>query len=117
MQDLEPIEGEKTIFEEFDSWNDIQKQLVGYFGICGCQRKVKSIIDNLYSIYIKIDNHWENGDDYNFTGAEWLLIALLQNGSPWITHGINCEYPILRKDDPFWEWVLRVKDNPNLIDN
>mgnify|MGYP001573488685 CR=1 FL=1 len=52
-----------------------------------------------------------------FTGAEWLLIALMDKNSTAITHGINCEYPILYDDDPFWIWMLEAHDNPNLEDN
>jgi hypothetical protein len=97
-------------------WCKIGDKLTNYFGICGCQRKLKSIIDNLYSIYDKCDYDSPN-HKFEFTGAEWLLIAILDRSSNAITHGINCEYPILNKEDEFWKWILEVKDNPNLEDN
>jgi len=95
-----------------EEWHKIGDRLTSYFAICSCQRKLKSIIDNLYSIYIKIENQ-----DYNFTGAEWLLIAFLDATTNSITHGINCEYPIIRNNDPLWKWIIEVKDSPYLEDN
>lgn len=98
-----------------EEWHKIGDELCAIFNICNCQRKIKSIIDNLYEIYIKIDNQYEV--PLNFTGAEWLLIAILDKGSNAISHGVNIEYPILNKDNFIWEFVLRVKDNENLEDN
>lgn len=98
-------------------WHKIGDKLTGYFGICSCQRKLKSIIDNLYSIYEKCNGAQEGTHERDFTGAEWLLIAILDKGSNLITHGINCEYPIINSDDEFWKWIIVVKDNPNLEDN
>ena len=42
---------------------------------------------------------------------------MMDRSSDAITHGINCEYPTIIKDDDFWQWILEVKDNPNLEDN
>jgi hypothetical protein len=93
-------------------WNKISDELTNYFNICGCQRKLKSIIDNLYSIYSKIQIR-----NFNFTGAEWLLLALLDKNSDAILHGINCEYPIINESSYLWEMVLKYKDSPYLEDN
>ncbi len=93
-------------------WHKIGNQLTSYFQICGCQRKLKTIIDNLVEIKQKLIDR-----NFNFTGAEWLLIASMETFSNAITHGINCEYPIIIEDDPFWKWLDEVKDNPNLVDN
>ena len=93
-------------------WHKIGDWLTSYFKICPCQRKLKTIVDNLYEIYQKLEKR-----DFNFTGAEWLLLALLDKNSNSVTHGVNCEYPILNKDDKLWVWVLKTKDNPNLEDN
>lgn len=93
-------------------WHKIGDWLTSYFKICSCQRKLKTIVDNLYEIYLKLEKR-----DFNFTGAEWLLLAILDQNTNAIMHGINCEYPILIKEDKLWEWVLETKDNPNLEDN
>ena len=90
----------------------IGAKLTSYFGICSCQRKLKSIIDNLENIKEKCLDR-----NYEFTGAEWLLIALIERNSNAITHGVNCEYPIINQDDPFWIWIDKVKNDPNLEDN
>ncbi len=97
-----------------EEWHKIGDKLTGYFKICGCQRKLKTIVNNLYSIYYKLD---KESPDYNFTGTEWLIRAMLDRSSNAIMHGTNCEYPILNKEDEFWKWILEVKDNPNLEDN
>lgn len=98
--------------ENINEWHKIGNKLTGYFKICQCQRKLKTIVDNLVSIYEKLKER-----DFNFTGAEWLLIAMMDRSSDAITHGTNCEYPILQEDDPFWKWLLEIKDNPYLEDN
>lgn len=97
---------------DIEEWHKIGDKLTNYFGICNCQRKIKSIIDNLVSIYDKCLK-----SDYNFTGAEWLVIALMDRKSNAISHGINCEYPIIMKEDPFWIWINEVKNSPYLEDN
>lgn len=97
---------------EYEEWKKIQKIITGTFRICECQRKIKTIVDNLYQVYLKLDDR-----DFSFTGTEWLLIAMMDQSSDMITHGINCEYPILNKDDPFWLWLLEIKDSPYLKDN
>lgn len=100
-----------------EEWHKIGDKLTGYFGICPCQRKIKSIIDNLYSIYKKNIDAYEIGTPRDFTGAEWLIIALMDKNGTAITHGTNCEYPMIDKENPFWEWILEVKDSPYLKDN
>lgn len=97
---------------DIKEWHKIGNALTGYFGICNCQRKLKTIVDSLYDIYLKLEKR-----DFNFTGAEWILIAIMDRSSNAITHGVNCEYPILMKDDEFWKWLLEVRNNPNLEDN
>ena len=98
--------------KELAEWHKIRDKLTNYFNICPCQRKIKSIIISLVSIHDKCI-----ASDYNFTGAEWLLIAIMDSKSTAIVHGINCEYPILMHEDPFWKWVMEVKDSPYLKDN
>ena len=93
-------------------WHKIGDKLTSYFGICHCQRKLRSIILNLVSIKEKCIKR-----DFNFTGAEWLLIAIIEKNSNLITHGINCDHPIINENDPFWIWIDEVKNNPNLEDN
>jgi hypothetical protein len=93
-------------------WHKIGDKLTGYFGICSCQRKLKTIIENLVSIKEKCLKQ-----DYSFTGAEWLVLAQMERYSDAVCHGINCEYPIINENDPFWIWIEEVKNNPNLEDN
>ena len=103
--------------EKHKSWHEIGDELTSKFNICGCQRKLKTIVDNLYSIYQKLITFQDTGDDLDFTGAEWLLVAMIDKNTKAITHGVNCEYPIINQDDEFWKWVIETKDNPNLKDN
>ncbi len=93
-------------------WHKIGDKLTSYFKICSCQRKLKTIIDNLVMIKDKCKRQ-----EYNFTGAEWLLISMMDRDSNAIHHGINCEYPMINDEDPFWMWIEEIKDNPNLEDN
>lgn len=94
-------------------WHKIRDKLTTSLKICGCQRKLKFIIEALNNIREKHDN-----GNNSYTGEEYLILALLDaNTSNLITHGINCEYPILRDMEGFWQWVKEVKDNPNLEDN
>ena len=102
---------------DINEWHKISNRLCDMFGICRCQRKIKSIIDNLYSIYEKCIGAYEGTHERNFTGAEWLLIAIIDRNTNAITHGTNCEYPIINKESEFWKWIIKVKDNPNLEDN
>ncbi len=95
-----------------EEWKKIRDELTSIFGICSCQRKVKSIVLNLHSIYLKCQDR-----DYDFTGAEWLLIALLDKHSDAIMHGVNCEFPIINQQAKLWEFILRVVDNEFLEDN
>ena len=103
--------------ENIDEWHKIGNKLCGYFGICSCQRKLKTIVDNLVSIYEKCNGAYEETHERDFTGAEWLVIAVLDAQSTAITHGINCEYPIINKEDEFWKWIMEIKDSPYLEDN
>lgn len=100
-------------YEESDY---IAKQLTSYFGICDCQRKIKSIVDALYSIYKKIHEYYENGGEPQLNGAEWLIVALMDAQSDAIDHGINCVHPIINERAKIWQWILKVKDNPELKD-
>ncbi len=98
---------------EDKEWHRIQEVIVGTFRLCECQRKIKSIVDALYSIYVNLDK----GMPYQFTGAEWLLIGMMDKSSDMVTHGINMEYPILNRDHEFWKWIIEIKDSPYLKDN
>ena len=98
--------------KDIKEWHKIGDKLTTYFGICGCQRKLKTIIDNLVNIKEKCIAR-----DFNFTGAEWLLLAIMDKNSNAIEHGINCEYPMINTYDPFWVWLDEVKNNPYLEDN
>ena len=98
-------------------WHKIGDKLTAYFGICGCQRKLKTIVDNLLSIRTKCLDAYELGKPRDFTGAEWLVLAIMEKNSNAVAHGVNCEYPIIINDDPFWQWLDEIKDNPNLEDN
>lgn len=102
---------------EEESWHEISEKLANYFQICSCQRKIKSIVDNLLAIKKKCIDAYELDTPRDFTGAEWLIIAQLDSFSNSVTHGINCEYPIINKHDEFWVWLDKIKDNKNLIDN
>lgn len=97
--------------KDMETWKQINRKLTSYFEICRCQRKLKSIVDSLLLIREKCNNQ-----EFEFTGSEWLLLALLEKHS-LITHGVNCEYPIIEEDQDFWKWLLILKNNPNLIDN
>lgn len=106
--------------KELEEWYKIGNKLAAYLNICSCQRKLKSIVDNLVSIYEKCIGAYEGTHTRDFTGAEWLVLALLENAEMkphLITHGINCEYPIINQEHEFWKWLLEIKDSPYLIDN
>lgn len=103
--------------ENIEEWHKIGNKLCNYFGICNCQRKLKTIVDNLVSIYEKCNGAYEGTHERDFTGAEWLVIAQLDKYSTAITHGTNCEYPIINKEDDFWKWIMEIKDSPYLKDN
>ena len=100
-----------------EEWHKIGDSLTQRFNICGCQRKLKTIIDNFYSIYLKLVDFQDNGVELQFTGMEWLIIAMLDKNSNAVCHGVNCEYPIINTEDDFWKWIIETKDNPNLEDN
>jgi len=102
--------------KDIEKWQEIREKLTDYLGICGCQRKLKTIIDNLVSIHDKCIGAYNNTHERDFTGAEWLVIAMLNSGSDAIIHAINCEYPIINEDDKFWKWILEIKDSPYLED-
>lgn len=98
-------------------WHKIGDQLTTYFNICGCQRKLKTIVDSLYSIYEKLIKFSEDREPLDFTGTEWLIVAMLDKNETAVCHGTNCEYPIILLNDPFWVWLIETKNNPNLEDN
>ncbi len=103
--------------KETNEWHKIGDKLTNYFGICSCQRKLKTIVDNLLSIKQKCIDAYDKETPRDFTGAEWLVIAQLDKYSTSITHGTNCEYPIINQDDDLWIWLNEIKDSPYLIDN
>lgn len=92
-------------------WHYIGNRLTDYLGICSCQRKLKSIVDVLISIYEKAES-----GKHGYTPSEFLICAMLEKRN-FLTHGINCEYPIIDKNIQFWIWIVSLKDNPNLTDN
>lgn len=101
----------------YDEWKKIQRRLCYYLQICSCQRKVKSLVDVLVRIW---DNgHYREEDGCSprrpWTDYEYLILAQLDQ-LQLITHGINCEYPIITTNE-FWEWLLSIKDSPFLEDN
>lgn len=99
-------------FAKTESWENIQYRLTNTFEICHCQRKIKTIVGNLVSIKDKCTS-----GVYDLTGAEWLLVAIMDSRDLGIMHGINCEYPIIDNTHILWRYIDLVKDNPNLEDN
>jgi hypothetical protein len=99
----------------YEEWRFIGAKLTDYLRICSCQRKLKSIVDVLVRIYEK-----RNDDEPAWTDEEYLILALLDSIG-LVTHGSNIEYPIIldmtRRGDDFWEWIMKVKDDPNLENN
>lgn len=103
--------------ENTEEWHKIGNKLCNFLGICSCQRKLKSIVDVLVRIHEKGTRTDETV--HNYTAEEYLILALLDDKN-LITHGVNCEYPIIlhiTKEEDFWEWVLKIKDSPYLEDN
>ncbi len=108
---MEPI-------DNIEEWHRIGNKLTKYLKICSCQRKLRSIIDNLWEMHEKNRAAYETGGDRQFTGAEWLVWAMIDaNTAGIVDHGINCEYPITYSESEFWEWIKEVKDSPYLQDN
>ena len=96
----------------YEEWHKIGNKLCTYLRICKCQRKLKSIVDILIKIYEKGKNN-----ERSWTSEEYLILAFLDSIN-LITHGTNCEYPIMiSTNSDFWEWLYSIKDNPNLCDN
>jgi hypothetical protein len=93
-----------------NEWKKIQVRLCTYLGICGCQRKLKGIVEALVVIHDKVAS-----GKRGFTGAEFLICAMLEKRG-LLEHGINCEYPILYNSE-FWDWIMEIKDNEDLEDN
>lgn len=109
------------MIEDIKEWHKIGNRLTSYLHICSCQRKLKSIVEIMLRIQSKFESGYLARD---LTPEELLICNLLDANSDVITHGTNCEYPILGhavldKHDNlgFWEWLKTIKDNPNLIDN
>ena len=101
-------------------WHEIGDKLTTYLVICSCQRKLKSIVSVLVRIYDKIlaASSADKSVVIEWTPEEYLIIALLDTvPGNLLSHGINIEYPILCKEHAFWEWIMEIKDNPNLVDN
>jgi hypothetical protein len=96
---------------ELTQWHEIGNKLTKYLEICDCQRKLKSIISNLASIYDKCISK-----DYIFTGAEWLLLAMIERYD-FVNHGTNAEYPIINQEHEFWKFILDANSLSFLQDN
>jgi hypothetical protein len=97
--------------KDINEWHKIGNKLTSYLGICSCQRKLKSIVEILIHINIKISNH-----DWNALTMNELLITALLEKRGLITHGTNCEYPFIGNEE-FWNWLSEIKDNEYLEDN
>ncbi len=98
-----------------EEWHKIGYRLAYYLDICGCQRKLKSIVDILVHIDIKISNQ-----DWKALKAEELLITALLEKRGLLAHGTNCEYPIKSAQKfsiNFWNFIHEIKDSPYLEDN
>jgi hypothetical protein len=98
--------------EELKEWHKIGNRLTHFLGICPCQRKIKSIVDILVHIHIKCNNQ-----DWKALTVEELLICALLEKRGIVTHGVNCEYPIISESEAFWDWIHEIKHSPYLIDN
>jgi len=98
-----------------DEWHKIGDKLCAFLKICACQRKLKSIVE----VLVRIKEKGEKGD-HGWTAEEYLILAMLDSRD-LITHGINCEYPIILhmngQQEDFWEWLEKIKDSPYLEDN
>lgn len=110
--------------ENIHEWHKIGDKLCGYLMICSCQRKLKSIVGVLVRIWEKGHTSKDNGytplrdsqpETHGFTPEEFLMCAWLDRVG-LITHGVNCEYPIIHNNE-FWDWLLSIKDSPYLQDN
>jgi aspartate oxidase len=97
---------------DVNEWHRLGNTLSDYLGICRCQRKLMAIYRILTSIKDKcISNNWEE-----LTYDELLICALLEQKNI-ITHGTNCEYPIVNSAHPIWKFLEDEKDNENLVNN
>lgn len=96
--------------EKDKEWHKIGITLTGCLGICQCQRKLKSFVNVLIRIYNKYKNNTKN-----WTEEEYIILSFLDSRG-LITHGTNCEYPIILDND-FWKYVNLIKDNEFLEDN
>lgn len=93
-------------------WHKIGDKLTSDLGICGCQRKLKSIVEVLNNILDKFENN-----NTSYTGEEYLILALLDTNTNLIYHGTNCEYPIIDNTIDFWKWIREVRNSEFLEDN
>lgn len=110
-----PSEGEiNNKIENLEEWHKIGDRLCQIFNICSCQRKLKTIIDDLYSIHQQLI---KRDMKYNFTGCQWLIIAMLDKHTEAVTHGTNCEYPFINENNEIWKFILESHKNPHLKDN
>jgi hypothetical protein len=96
------------------SWNEIGLFLTKNLRICGCQRKLKSIVLILKSIKDKCEIKRYDA----LTPEELFITALLEETIECaIYHGTNAEYPCLNTCNPIWEAIEDLLINPNLEDN
>jgi hypothetical protein len=89
---------------EIQSWLDIQHD-----------RKIKSIIDTIYDLGLKLDPdlgcEWDNILPYERVIIAWL------NKLGYINYGSNLEFCWKDDNTQFWDWLEKVHNNPALEDN
>lgn len=104
---------------DIKEWHKIGDTLCRYLKICSCQRKLKSIVDELWFIYQEEEKFREDRDyERKYTGSDWLLWAMIDSRTTGIVyHGVNCEYPIVYTESEFWQFIKEAVNNPNLEDN
>src|SRR6478752_669190 len=95
-----------------EEWNKIGDKLTSILRICNCQSKLKSIV----KILISIRDKCEAMEWYKLTPEELFICAFLDREGI-LTHGTNCEYPIVAGAEAFWEWIDEIKNNSDLEDN
>ena len=93
----------------YDSFEEVRIKLSVYLNICPCQRKLRSIVDQLYNIKRNIYR-------LNPINSEDVLLCAILDKLNILEHGINCEYPILTNME-FWKFIDKCYSNPNVINN
>lgn len=101
---------------KIDKWDSIGEELTEILGICSCQSKLKSIVVDLAKIRKKCIDAIEIGTPRDFTGAEWLLIALMDENDLGFLHGINCRYPLINEGHELWTFIDSIINDEALID-